>query len=169
MDPMRIAIRCFAGFVFLLVMVRLSGKRIISQSTPFDFVLALVIGDLVDDLLFSEVPGSTFVVAAGTLVIADLIVRIAGFHSSAFDSLVGGRPAILIRDGKTQNEQLQKEQLRSKDWLSLLRQKGFDEQTMGELKLAILEPTGEPSTLRKKANQTVQKKHKEALIRSRDS
>jgi uncharacterized membrane protein YcaP (DUF421 family) len=67
MDPFRIAVRAVFGYVLLLVMVRLSGKQTIAYGATSDFVLALVFGDLIDDLVWAEVPASQFVVAAGTL------------------------------------------------------------------------------------------------------
>jgi uncharacterized membrane protein YcaP (DUF421 family) len=72
MDPLRIAVRAAFAFVFLLVMVRLSGKHTVKQGTTFDFVLALILGDMIDDLLWAEVSGATFVVAVTALVSADL-------------------------------------------------------------------------------------------------
>jgi uncharacterized membrane protein YcaP (DUF421 family) len=72
MDPGRIAVRAAFAFLFLLAMVRLSGKRAVSQGTPFDFVLALIFGDLVDDLVWAEVSASTFIVATATLFVANL-------------------------------------------------------------------------------------------------
>lgn len=67
MDPLRIAVRTILAYAFLLVMVRLSGKRTVGHGTTVDFVLALVFGDLVDDLVWAEVAAAQFVVAAGTL------------------------------------------------------------------------------------------------------
>jgi uncharacterized membrane protein YcaP (DUF421 family) len=73
MDPLRIAIRALAAFIFLLVLLRLSGKRTIYQGTPFDFVLALVLGDMIDNAIFNEVPFAEFAVGALTLVGAKLL------------------------------------------------------------------------------------------------
>lgn len=72
MDPLRIAIRALTAFVFLLLLLRLSGKRTVHEGTTFDFVLALVIGDLVDDAIWREVPMVQFVVAAVTIVLTKL-------------------------------------------------------------------------------------------------
>jgi uncharacterized membrane protein YcaP (DUF421 family) len=74
MDPLRIAIRALAAFIFLLALLRLSGKRTIYQGTPFDFVLALVLGDLVDNAIFNESPFAEFAVAAMVLVGARLLL-----------------------------------------------------------------------------------------------
>ena len=54
-------------------MIRLAGKRSIKQGTAFDFVLALICGDLVDNLLWAEVGAAAFVTALSTLLVADLL------------------------------------------------------------------------------------------------
>jgi hypothetical protein len=73
MDPLRIAVRALFAYLFLLVLLRVSGKQTIRHGTPFDFLLALIMGDLIDDALWNEVPMSEFVVAAGTLSLTKLM------------------------------------------------------------------------------------------------
>jgi uncharacterized membrane protein YcaP (DUF421 family) len=70
----QIALRCLVAYVFLLVLLRSSGKRTVRQADAFDFVLALTIGDLVDDAIWNEVPIAQFFVAAATLVIVNLFI-----------------------------------------------------------------------------------------------
>lgn len=72
MDPLRIIIRVVFAYVVLLVLIRVSGKRTVKQGSPFDFTVALIIGDIIDDLLWAEVPAAQFVVAAGMLVMTHL-------------------------------------------------------------------------------------------------
>jgi uncharacterized membrane protein YcaP (DUF421 family) len=72
MDPLRVAVRCVLAYVFLLVVLRLAGKQAVRQATTFDFVLALILGDLIDDALWAEVPVAQFVVATTTLVLLKL-------------------------------------------------------------------------------------------------
>jgi uncharacterized membrane protein YcaP (DUF421 family) len=72
MDPFRIGVRCLIAYVFLLVVMRLAGKRVVRHANAFDFVLALIVGDLVDDALWSEVPVAQFVVATATLIFMKL-------------------------------------------------------------------------------------------------
>lgn len=69
MDPLRLLIRVVFAYVVLLVLMRLSGKRAVKQANPFDFTMALIVGDLVDDLLWAEVNAAVFVIAAGTLML----------------------------------------------------------------------------------------------------
>ena len=79
MDPIRIAVRALLAYVFLLALLRLAGKRVLHRATTFDFVLAIVLGDLVDDAIWAEIPFAQFVVGAGSLV----LVKLAGtIHKS---------------------------------------------------------------------------------------
>ena len=72
MDPLRIAVRVLIAYVFLFILLRLSGKRAVRHGTTFDFVMVLVLGDLVDDAIWGEVVMAQFVVASATLVLARL-------------------------------------------------------------------------------------------------
>lgn len=76
MDPIKIAIRAAFAYVFLLLMVRLSGKTAVAHGSSTDFVLAMIFGDMVDDLVWAEVATSQFVIGVGTLVIVRLLTAI---------------------------------------------------------------------------------------------
>ena len=69
MELLPIIARVVFAYIALLALVRVSGKRLLRQATSVDFALAVVLGDMVDDLLWGEVDGSVFVVAVGVLVL----------------------------------------------------------------------------------------------------
>jgi uncharacterized membrane protein YcaP (DUF421 family) len=73
-DPLRIAVRAVFVFITVLALVRASGKRTVKQGSPFDFTVALILGDMVDDAIWAEVALSQFVVAAGTLLAAHVLM-----------------------------------------------------------------------------------------------
>lgn len=83
MDPIRIVVRVAVAYVVLNVLVRLTGKRTIQQGSPFDFTLALIIGDMVDDLLWLEVGVSQFLVACGTLVLVQSALKWIRYRSGS--------------------------------------------------------------------------------------
>jgi uncharacterized membrane protein YcaP (DUF421 family) len=83
MDPLRVAVRAAFGFVVAVALVRLSGKRTVKQGDPTSFVVALVIGDMFDDLFWAEVPAAEFVVGVGTLVILHLLNTMTAAASGA--------------------------------------------------------------------------------------
>jgi uncharacterized membrane protein YcaP (DUF421 family) len=81
MDPLRLVARATFGFVFIFVLVRLSGKRTVHQGDVASFVVALIIGDMFDDLIWAEVAASQFVVGVGTLLLAHLLATESLFKS----------------------------------------------------------------------------------------
>ncbi len=91
MDPLRIAVRAAFAFVFVLILVRASGKRTIRQGEVSSFIVALVIGDLFDDLFWAEVPSAQFIVAVGTLVTLHMIARTGVAASGMRDWLRAAR------------------------------------------------------------------------------
>ena len=163
MDPLRIAVRAFAAYAFLLGLVRASGKRSIAQATPFDFLIALILGDLIDDAVWAEVSYSRFIVACGTLGLTDILIKIAAFHSPAFFRLVHGSPTLALCDGVEDRQALRREQMNQGDVEHLLRLDGIEKEKWDEVRVAYLERDHAMSLLKKPENEPVQKKDAEAL------
>jgi uncharacterized membrane protein YcaP (DUF421 family) len=82
-DPLRIAVRALFVYVVLLVFVRLTGKRSVKHGSPVDFTLAVVLGDMVDDLLWAEVGAASFVVATGMLMVVHVAFDLMRFRVGA--------------------------------------------------------------------------------------
>jgi uncharacterized membrane protein YcaP (DUF421 family) len=82
-DLLAIVVRAAFVFVFFQVIVRWQGKHTIKQGTPFDFVLLLIVGDLVDDVLLGKTGVSMFVTAAGTLFLARMLAAIVEWRLGA--------------------------------------------------------------------------------------
>lgn len=144
-----ILLRSIFVYVFLVVLLRLSGKRTIAQTTAFDFVLAIVLGDLLDDLLWAEVPASQFVAAMGTLVLLDIATSVAAFHSPAIEKLVDGSPRILVLNGVLERATLVRERLSARNAARLLRQTwGLSRDKWSEVRVATLEKDGKTSVLK---------------------
>ena len=148
MELHRLAIRALFVYCFLLGLVRLSGKRTVSGGTTFSFVFALILGDLIDDALWAEVPAAQFVVAAGTLGIAHLIVSGLAARSEWFDGLVSGRPTEVIADGRPQRRGLRRERISDKELAFEVRQHGIDDGALAEVMSAHAEANGGLSVLR---------------------
>src|SRR5687768_4586505 len=99
MELERIAIRALFVYVILLALIRVSGKRTLAQATPFDFVLTLILGDLIDDALWAEVPLARFVVAVVALTVTHVLVTWASFRSERLDRLIEGESTAVMEDG----------------------------------------------------------------------
>ncbi len=88
-------------YVFLIVLLRLTGKRQVGQLAPFDLVLLLVLSNAVQNAMNggdNSVIGG--MISATTLVGVNWIVGLFTYRSKKLEALVEGRPEVLIRDGK---------------------------------------------------------------------
>lgn len=80
MDLTRLLVRILFVWILTLALLRVSGKQTVKPSDVDSFVVAVILGDMFDDVLWSEVPAAEFVVAAGTLVLVHLLVSIDAFR-----------------------------------------------------------------------------------------
>jgi uncharacterized membrane protein YcaP (DUF421 family) len=136
-------VRATATYVFLLVLLRLAGKRAVSEGTPFDFVVALVLGDFPDDIIWGEVPVAQGLVAMGTVMTIHLCVVYASSRSIRFDRLVASGPTPILRAGRSLREGLGKERMNEGDLDVRLRHHGHEHRS--QVEEASIEPTGEVS------------------------
>jgi uncharacterized membrane protein YcaP (DUF421 family) len=163
MDPWRIAVRAVVAYVYLLIATRASGKRVVSQATPFDFVVALILGDLIDDFLWAEVSLAKFAAAVGSLISLDLLVKLGAYHSLRFSHLVNGTPTAVLRDGTELGDELRKEQLNEADLAHLLRLEGIDK--WEDVHLALVERDHEASVIRTPGAEPATKELKDQVVK----
>ena len=163
MELYKIALRALFAYAFILILMRLSGKRTVAQATPFDFVLALILGDMFDDCFWAEVPVSQFVVGAGFLVTTHLLVSMGSFANKTFDRLVGGSPVMFMRDGTMLKRALRREQMNEKEAAALLRLKGLGQEQWEEVKSATIEVDSQLGVLKHEWARPAQKRDREQL------
>lgn len=148
MDPWRIAVRALVAYLYVLVLARISGKRVVGQATPINFVVAVVVGDLFDDLMWAEVTAAQFLAAAGSLFVADTAVELASYKSRALYRILNGNPVVLVEHGKRIPDAMRDEQLSHRDLEHLLRLRGITRDRLEEVRLATLEDDHNVSVLR---------------------
>src|SRR5215467_9457975 len=94
-------LRSVVVYAFLLVLLRLTGKRQVGQLAPFDLVLLLVLSNAVQNSMNggdnSLVGG---LVSAATLVLLNGAIGLATYRSKRLEGLIEGRPQLLIHNGK---------------------------------------------------------------------
>jgi uncharacterized membrane protein YcaP (DUF421 family) len=82
-DPLRLAVRVLFAYVLLLLFVRLTGHRTVKHGSPFDFTVALILGDMIDDAIWAEVSAAQFVVACGVLFTVHTMFDVLRFRAGA--------------------------------------------------------------------------------------
>lgn len=144
----QLTIELVIGFFTLLAVSRFIRKTQISQVTPFDFISAIVLGELLGNAIYDEKARIWNVVYA--LALWGLLIYTMSKITQKFKGtrkLIEGEPAIIIRNGQIDFNVLKKEKIDVNELMSLLRQK--DAFSVREIEYAILEQGGDISILKK--------------------
>ena len=150
-------------YFFLVVMLRLSGKRELVQLNPFDLVVLLTLSNTVQNAIIGDdnsVSGG-LLGATSLLAVNYLVVRFLYKHKE-LDQIVEGRADVLIENGKLRPEHLKKELITTAQLEAAARKQGFG--ALSEVDQCILEPGGTLSFIGKKPDADVTR-HRELLDR----
>lgn len=151
-----IALRVSFIYVYVLIVLRLSGKRSIDHVSPFDVVLANAMGDMFDDMIWAEVPLAQGVVGITTLLLLHMLVSFAVSQSDLAKDIFAGRPTWVIRQGKLQQAGLAVERTRPEAVFSAMREQSED--VLAETREAAWEPAGRLSALKVEPAKAAQKR-----------
>ena len=140
--------RALTVFVFLLVFLRLTGKRQIGQLAPFDLVLLLLLSNAVQNSMNggdnSLVGG---LISAASLLFMNLFLGYLVTRSKKAEVLIEGHPHILVQNGKCFQKVLDEQNMSPEDLDRAIRESGLS--AVHQVKLAILETNGAISVIAK--------------------
>ena len=138
--------RALVVYLFLIALLRITGKRQVGQLAPFDLVLLLVLSNAVQNSMNggdnSLIGG---LISAGTLVAINFLVSFATYKSKKLEAIVEGHPQVLIHNGKVFDHVVAAAQLTHHELNAALRQGGCT--CPEEVHLAILENNGSISVI----------------------
>src|SRR5437660_1752044 len=141
-------VRGLIVYAFLLIILRITGKRQIGQLAPFDLVLLLVLSNAVQNSMNggdNSVIGG--LISATTLVLINYLVGAATFRSKRLERLIEGRPEVIIHNGKVYEDVMNRAQLTHHELNAALRQSGC--LCVEDVHCAILENNGSITVTRK--------------------
>ena len=156
-------LRPIAVYFFLIVSLRLSGKRELVQLNPFDLVVLLPLSNTVQNAIIGDdntVTGGV-IGATSLLVVNYLVVRFLYNHRK-LDQLVEGRADVLVEDGKVRMGNLKRELITLAQLEAAARKQGFE--SVAEVQQCVLEPGGTITFIGKKPG-TEEYRHRELLDR----
>ncbi|PPC95395.1 MAG: DUF421 domain-containing protein [Methylotenera sp.] len=134
-------LRAVAIYLFLIFLLRISGKRQIGELSPFDLVLLLIISNGVENAMNggddSLIGG---LILATTLIVINYGVGVISYKNKRVEKLIEGRPQVLVHEGKIFEDVMAEAKLTRLELDTTLRQSGFFD--LHEVKLAILETNG---------------------------
>jgi uncharacterized membrane protein YcaP (DUF421 family) len=114
MDPQDLlltAVRATIIYFFLLIVIRVLGKRSVGAIGAFDLLVALMLGEVVDEAIFGDVSMVKGMLAITVIAVWHFVDEWATYRSKRISRLTEGEPTLLIKDGQTQTLEvpLQKE------------------------------------------------------------
>ena len=117
--------RAVLVYLFLLVLLRLTGKRQVGQLAPFDLVLLLILSNAVQNAMNGGDNSFTAgAILATALVVFNGLVGYATFRSKTLEGLVEGRPKVLIHNGRLYESVLRGQRLTHHELMAALRRGG---------------------------------------------
>jgi len=145
---MDLVLRTIVVFVFLMVLMRVIGRRELSSLQPFDLILLIVLGDAVQQSLTQDdysLTGGLLVV--GTFAVLQVFVSWLGYRFPKARPILEGDPLIVIQDGEPIERNLKRERLTLDELAEAARQEGIER--LADVKWAVLETTGKLSFIQK--------------------
>ena len=135
-------------YIFVLIVMRLMGKREIGQLQPFELVISIMIADLASiPMTDSGIPITNGIVSILGLLVMHLIISVVNIKSIKAREIICGKPRILIYRGKIDEKALKKERFTINKLQERLR--GNNVVNLGDVEYAILETNGQVTVIQK--------------------
>lgn len=145
-ELLRTAARAASIYVFMLVVVRVLGKRTIGNLTAFDLIVALIMGDLMGEMIYGNVSLVQGLIAVGSVAVLHLLNSALGFRFPKLEMLFSGKPKVLIKDGQMQRAAMAAEHVNADELACMLREHGIAD--AGGVRLGTLEVNGRLSVIK---------------------
>lgn len=143
-----VAIKLTVGYILLFITTKIIGRQQLSQISIFDFISAMVLGEILGNSLYDPKISLLFVIMNlvlwtvlkyGTETIADKFINLRGF--------LEGKPTVIIRNSKIDKKALKNNKLNIHQLLMLIRQQGVFH--LSQVQDAILEINGQLTVIKK--------------------
>jgi uncharacterized membrane protein YcaP (DUF421 family) len=143
---MDLVIRAAVVFFFVFLVTRVVGRRQLSELEPFDLILLVVVGDLVQQGVTQSdesVTGALIVIS--TIALLSVGLSLASFHWRRLRMVTEGEPLVLVQDGRMIERNMRRERITAEDIEEEARQAQIT--SLADLRWAILENDGHISCI----------------------
>jgi uncharacterized membrane protein YcaP (DUF421 family) len=145
---MDIVLRGIFVFAFLYVLMRMIGRRELSSLEPFDLILIIVLGDLVQQGLTQDDYSLTGAfLAIGTIAILQVAVSYANFRFPKLRPVLDGEPIVVVQDGRPIEKNLRRERVTIEDLAAAARLQSIAK--IEDVQWAVMETSGAISFIQK--------------------
>jgi uncharacterized membrane protein YcaP (DUF421 family) len=145
---MDIVLRAAFAFTFIFFLTRVAGRRELSSLEPFDLIMLIVLGDLVQQgVTQSDYSVTGLVLAAGTIALMQIAASYLSFRFKRLRPLLEGEPIVLVDDGRVLEANMQRERLTLHELQEQARLSQID--SLERVRWAVLETSGQISFIPK--------------------
>lgn len=128
-------------YVFILVLLRVMGKREVSQLTPTELVMLLLIPEIMSQALVREDFSMTnAVIGVTTLMSLVFLTSMLAYKFKRFEEVVEGKPSLLVEKGEPVRETMDRERIAVEEIAAEMRKAGIER--LEDVKWAVLETGG---------------------------
>jgi uncharacterized membrane protein YcaP (DUF421 family) len=145
---MDLVIRAAFLFAFVYLLTRVVGRRELSSLEPFDVILLVMIGDLMQQgITQNDFSVTGAVLVGGTIGLMTVAVSYVSFRFPRLRPALDGEPVIVVEDGKPIERNLRRNRISSEELASAARQNGYG--SIDDIRWAVLETNGQLSFIPK--------------------
>jgi uncharacterized membrane protein YcaP (DUF421 family) len=143
---MDLVIRATVIFLFIFFVTRVAGKRELSSLEPFDLILLVVIGDLVQQgITQSDYSVTGALIVISTMTILTVAMSFINFKLRFLRGVLEGEPVVLVQDGNVIERNMRRERITTEDLEQEARQQQVDD--IEKIRWAVLETSGRISII----------------------
>jgi uncharacterized membrane protein YcaP (DUF421 family) len=145
---MDLVIRAAVGFVFVLFLTRAVGRRELSSLEPFDLIMLVMIGDLVQQgITQNDFSVTGMLLVGSTVALLTVAVSYTNFRFPRLRPLLEGEPVIVVENGKPIERNLRRNRITHEELATAARQEQLA--SLEEVQWAVLETNGQISFIPK--------------------
>jgi uncharacterized membrane protein YcaP (DUF421 family) len=138
---MDLVLRAAVGFFFVLFLTRVVGRRELSSLQPFDLILLVMIGDLVQQgITQNDFSVTGMMLVGGTIALLTVAVSYGTFRFSRLRPLFEGEPVIVLEDGRPIDRNLRRNRITHEELAAAARLQGIGK--LADVRWAVLETSG---------------------------
>jgi uncharacterized membrane protein YcaP (DUF421 family) len=145
---MDIVIRAAVAFLFILFLTRIVGRRELNTLEPFDLILLVTIGDLVQQgVTQNDFSVTGMVLATGTIGVLTVVFSYLPWRFQVLRPVLEGDPVILVENGKIVEKNLKRQRLTQEEIAAAARLQNID--SIEKVRWGVLETNGAISFIKK--------------------
>ena len=145
---MDLVIRAAAVYCLILVFTRAMGRRELAQMQPFDLIMLVVMGDLIQQgVMQNDLSVTGIVIVLSTLAVMQVGVSYLAYRFRAVRPVLEGQPVVVVQDGKPIERNMKRERITIDDIAEQARLNNIG--SLDDVKWAVLETSGQISFIKK--------------------